>query len=222
MAKQVRRSFDFLPLTIRLETRGGVGTPLVLRGTPLPTKRSQQFSTADDNQAEVATKKIAMGESPVFKNNLALGELHLQGIPAAKKGVPSIKVEFAVDKTCSVVATATVAVTQPLFCPFATCLSTAMHKKRYRLAQCLTRAGCNPSPIDLSAITQRNEIESVSLPVEFVDHAVIADPKPKLRAAGQMAVREIVEARAELMIFLSIASRTRGGNLKKTESNSRA
>jgi hypothetical protein len=105
--KNTPRRFDFLPLSIRLETRGGVATPLVLRGTPLPTKRSQIFSTASDNQSGVEIK-ISFGESPNFANNIALGNFHLEGIPPAKKGVPQIKVEFSVDNDCEVLATATI------------------------------------------------------------------------------------------------------------------
>ena len=59
----------------------------------------------------------------------------------------------------------------------------------------------NPSTIDFTPITQRNKIEDVSLPAEFVNYAIIADPKPKLGATGQMPVRVIVEARAKVIYF---------------------
>ena len=78
------RRFDFLPLSIRIETLGGVGTPLVLRGTPLPAKRSQIFSTASDEQSGVEIQ-VALGESPIFKNNVPFGNFHFDGIPLSKK-----------------------------------------------------------------------------------------------------------------------------------------
>jgi hypothetical protein len=105
MTEASTRRFEFLPLSIRLETLGGVATPLVLRGTPLPAKRSETFSTAADKQISVAVE-LCMGESPLFKNNIQLGKFHLEGIPAANRGQPQINVEFSVDKTCSVRARA--------------------------------------------------------------------------------------------------------------------
>jgi molecular chaperone DnaK (HSP70) len=99
------RSFDFLPLTIRLETFGGVATPLVLRGTPLPTKRAEVFSTASDNQTSVEVSLI-FGERPLVRDNAHIGTFHLRDIPAAPRGEPQIAVEFAVDKQCSITARA--------------------------------------------------------------------------------------------------------------------
>jgi len=100
-----KRNFEFLPLSIRLETLGGVATPLVLRGTPLPAKRSEAFSTAADNQVSVAVE-LYMGESPLVKGNMRLGSFELTGIPAAGRGEPQIKVEFSVNQDCSVKARA--------------------------------------------------------------------------------------------------------------------
>jgi hypothetical protein len=100
-----KRTFGFLPLSIRLETLGGVATPLVLRGTPLPAKRSESFSTAADKQVSVEVS-LCMGESPLFRNNIGMGKFHLQGIPPAARGQPSIEVEFSVDTGCSVLARA--------------------------------------------------------------------------------------------------------------------
>lgn len=77
--------FDFLPISVGIETRGGVFTPIVLRGTPLPAKRQQTFSTAADNQSAV-TIKIYMGERPIAKSNRLLKQFELSGIPPAPKG----------------------------------------------------------------------------------------------------------------------------------------
>lgn len=97
------RQFRFLPLTISLETLGGVATPLVLRGTPLPAQRTETFSTAADNQTSVELK-IYMGESALVTGNLALGSFHLTGIPPQPKGAPQVEVTFEVDSACTVTA----------------------------------------------------------------------------------------------------------------------
>jgi hypothetical protein len=94
-------------LSIRLETLGGVATPLVLRGTPLPSKRSEVFTTAADNQSSVAVS-LWLGESPLTRNNVKLGTFHLKGIPSAKAGASQIRIEFSVDQTCTVIARAAI------------------------------------------------------------------------------------------------------------------
>jgi len=101
MSKKNPRSFSFMPLTIRLGTLGGVATPLLLRGTPLPTKRSETFSTASDNQSSVEIS-LFIGESQLTRNNYPIGKFHLDGIPLAPKSQPSIVVEFSVDQSCTV------------------------------------------------------------------------------------------------------------------------
>jgi hypothetical protein len=105
MSQENLRSFPFLPLTIRIETLGGIATPLVLRGTPLPTTRSQTFSTASDNQTAVEMI-LLIGESSLSKNNLNIGKFKLDGIPPEKSGIPHVRVEFSVDKTCTITARA--------------------------------------------------------------------------------------------------------------------
>jgi hypothetical protein len=101
------REFDFLPLSIRLVTLGGVATPLVLRGTPLPARRSDTFSTAADKQAVVAVE-LLLGESPLARNCIRVGELKLEGIPPTDRGQPQVKVEFDVSATCAVTARASI------------------------------------------------------------------------------------------------------------------
>lgn len=99
------RKFLLAPLTIRLETMGGVATPLVPRGTPLPTARSERFSTAADNQVSVSVD-LLLGESPIARNNVAIGKFTLAGIPPAKRGVPQIDVAFSVDTQFTICAEA--------------------------------------------------------------------------------------------------------------------
>jgi hypothetical protein len=100
-----KRRFDYLPLTIRLETAGGVATPLVLRGTPLPTVRSERFSTAADRQVSVSVE-LSIGESSMMRNNVSVGKFLLEGLPPKKKGEPQITVTFSVDNYCVITAEA--------------------------------------------------------------------------------------------------------------------
>lgn len=87
---------DVTPLTLGLETLGGVATPLIDRNTTIPTSKSQVFSTAADNQTSVEIN-VVQGERPFVKDNKSLGRFHLDGIPAAPRGVPQVEVTFDID-----------------------------------------------------------------------------------------------------------------------------
>ncbi|GAI19695.1 unnamed protein product, partial [marine sediment metagenome] len=93
--------FDFLPLTLSIETLGGEATPLIQRGTPLPAKRNQIFSTAADNQKSVEIS-VLLGERPLAKKNMRIGSCLLKNIPPAPRGQPEIRVTFEVDRFCKV------------------------------------------------------------------------------------------------------------------------
>jgi len=87
---------DIAPLTLGIETVGGVMTALIPRNTYIPTKKSQVFSTAADGQREVEVK-VLQGERPLAAQNKKLGSFNMVGIPPAPKGVPQIEVTFDID-----------------------------------------------------------------------------------------------------------------------------
>jgi molecular chaperone DnaK len=87
---------DVTPLSLGIETLGGVNTTLIERNTTVPTKKSQIFSTAADNQTAV-TIRVLQGERPMANDNVELGRFDLVGIPLAPRGVPQIEVSFDID-----------------------------------------------------------------------------------------------------------------------------
>ncbi|HXL38897.1 MAG TPA: molecular chaperone DnaK, partial [Myxococcales bacterium] len=87
---------DVTPLTLSIETLGGVATQLIPRNTTIPTKKSEVFSTAADGQTSVEVH-VLQGERPMGRDNKTLGRFHLDGIPPAPRGVPQIEVTFDID-----------------------------------------------------------------------------------------------------------------------------
>jgi molecular chaperone DnaK len=87
---------DVTPLTLSIETYGGVATPMIPRNTTIPTKKTETFSTAADSQTSVEIH-VLQGERPMASQNRTLGKFHLTGIPMAPRGVPQIEVTFDID-----------------------------------------------------------------------------------------------------------------------------
>jgi molecular chaperone DnaK len=87
---------DVTPLSLGIETLGGVMTTLISRNTTIPTKKAETFTTAADNQTQVEVH-VLQGERPMARDNRTLGKFHLVGIPAAPRGVPQVEVTFDID-----------------------------------------------------------------------------------------------------------------------------
>ncbi len=87
---------DVTPLSLGLETLGGVMTPLIARNTTIPARKSEIFSTAEDNQSAVDVR-VFQGERPMAVDNMMLGQFRLDGIPAAPRGIPQVEVTFDID-----------------------------------------------------------------------------------------------------------------------------
>jgi len=87
---------DVTPLTLAIETLGGVATPMIPRNTTIPTKKTETFSTAADSQTEVEVH-VLQGERPLAAQNRTLGKFKLGGIPPAPRGIPQIEVTFDID-----------------------------------------------------------------------------------------------------------------------------
>jgi molecular chaperone DnaK len=87
---------DVTPLTLAIETLGGVATPMIPRNTTIPTRKSEVFSTAADSQTSVEVH-VLQGERPLARDNRTLGKFHLTGIPPAPRGVPQVEVTFDID-----------------------------------------------------------------------------------------------------------------------------
>ena len=96
---------DVTPLSLSIETLGGVATRMIERNTTIPVKKTEIFSTAEDNQTSVDVK-VVQGERPMASDNMLLGQFRLEGIPPARRGVPQVEVIFDIDANGIIAVTA--------------------------------------------------------------------------------------------------------------------
>src|ERR1019366_2954368 len=89
--------FKLLPLKVSLQTSGGISTPIILRGKPLPAKRVQEFSTYEDNQTAVEIRAF-IGERKLAQDNVQLSQIRLDDIPKMKRGEPKVEISFELDQ----------------------------------------------------------------------------------------------------------------------------
>jgi molecular chaperone DnaK len=183
---------DVTPLSLGIETLGGVTTKLIDRNTTIPVKKSQVFSTAADNQPAV-TVHILQGERPLAKDNISLGRFDLSGIPPAPRGVPQIEVSFDIDangilsvgaKDLATNKTQTITVTA----------STKMSKDDVEKAVKEAEKFAEDDKKAKEKIETRNEADSVAFNVENMlkesGDKIAADEKTKI----EKAVADVREA----------------------------
>lgn len=103
--------FAYLPMSIRLETLGGIATPFVLRGTPLPAERVETFSTAEDGQTAINIT-LLLGERPLAAKTVKVGSITLTGLPPLPAGTAQVRVALTIDRELTIVARASVAGTE--------------------------------------------------------------------------------------------------------------
>jgi molecular chaperone DnaK len=184
---------DVTPLSLGVETLGGVQTHLIERNTTIPTRKSQIFTTAADNQSTVEIK-VAQGERPIAADNVALGSFLLTGIPPSPRGVPQIEVSFDIDANGILNVSAKDMASgrkQGITISASNKLSKDEVAKMVRQAEDLASEDRKRADV----IRTRNEAESLAYEAE----RVLTDQKEKIDAAEATAVREKVAALREVV-----------------------
>jgi len=181
---------DVTPLSLGIETLGGVLTTLIPRNTTIPTRKSEIFSTATDNQPNVEVH-VLQGERPLARDNRTLGKFHLVGLPPAPRGVPQIEVAFDIDANGIVNVTAKDMATgkeQKITISGSSGLSKADVERMVKDAQ--SHASEDQARRDL--IDARNQADSLAYQVE----KTVNDNRTKI-AVGELSTIEaaIAEAR---------------------------
>lgn len=186
---------DVTPLSLGLETLGGVFTKLIERNTTIPTKKSQVFSTAADNQTAV-TVRVFQGERPMAADNKLLGQFDLVGIPPAMRGVPQIEVSFDIDANGIVNVSAKDLGTgkeQSVKITASTNLSEAEIEKMRKDAE----ANAEEDKKRLEAVTVVNDAEQAIALVKTLTEDVkgkVADEKLKTLEEGAAKLEELLKA----------------------------
>ena len=179
---------DVTPLSLGLETMGGVFTRLIERNTTIPTHKSQTFTTASDNQSTVEIK-ISQGERPMAEDNVALGSFLLTGIPPAPRGVPQIEVSFDIDANGLLNVSAKDLASgrkQGITISASNKLSKDDVDKMVRQAEQFAQADKARAEL----VTAKNQGESLAYEAE----RLLTDSKDKLEAADAESIRDKVKS----------------------------
>lgn len=178
---------DVTPLSLGIETFGGVTTRLIERNTTIPTKKSQVFSTAEDNQTAVDIK-VLQGEREFAKDNKVLGQFRLEGIPAAPRGVPQIEVTFDIDANGIVHVTAKDKATNKETRITLTSSSGLSKEEVEKLVQEAKQHEAEDKKLR-ETVEKRNQLDSTILQVE----KTIKENKEKLSAEEVSATEQAIE-----------------------------
>jgi molecular chaperone DnaK len=184
---------DVTPLSLGIETLGGVSTTLIPRNTTIPTRKTETFSTASDNQTSVEVH-VLQGERPMARDNRTLGKFHLDGIPPAPRGVPQVEVTFDIDANGIVNVSAKDKATnkqQHITITASSGLSEADIKKMVEQAQ----ANEAEDKKRREAIEARNQLDSLA----YSTQKLIDENRDKLPEAERTAAEEELRAAKELL-----------------------
>ena len=184
---------DVTPLSLGIETLGGVSTVLIPRNTTIPTRKTETFSTASDNQTSVEVH-VLQGERPMSRDNRTLGKFHLDGIPSAPRGVPQVEVTFDIDANGIVNVTAKDKATnkeQNITITASSGLNEAEIKKMVEQAQ----ANEAEDKKRREAIDARNQLDSL----HYNTQKLVDDNRDKLPDAEKLAVEEELKRAKEVL-----------------------
>ena len=184
---------DVTPLSLGIETLGGVSTTLIPRNTTIPTRKTETFSTASDNQTSVEVH-VLQGERPMARDNRTLGKFHLDGIPSAPRGVPQVEVTFDIDANGIVNVTAKDKATskeQHITITASSGLSDADIKKMVDQAQQHEAE----DKLRREAIDAKNQLDSLT----YSTQKLIDDNRDKLPESERVAVEEELKRAKDLL-----------------------